>query len=61
MPPQGWELFYKEMDEKMAQLKTVVSVKDVKNKEQKRTLLNLEPTQKSCLVVIIVIVIKLTY
>ena len=36
VPPQGWELFYKEMDEKMAQLKTVVSVKDVKNKEQKK-------------------------
>ena len=61
VPPQGQEIFYKEMNEKMAQLKTVVSVKDVKNKEQKTNFNLFEAKQKSFLVVMIVIVIKLTY
>ena len=36
VPPQGWELFYKEMDEEMARIKTVVSEKKEKNTEQKK-------------------------
>ena len=39
MPLQGWELFYKQMDEEMEELKkTVASVKNITDKEQKKKL-----------------------
>ena len=40
LPLQGWELFYKQMDEEMEKLKkTAVSVENITNKEQKEKLI----------------------
>ena len=40
VPLQGWELFYKQMDEEMEKLKkTAVSVENITNKEQKEKLI----------------------